>query len=193
MVQSGAGWQSALCNLYQSEIYLELNMHQDAIELAQQAYDSFELLGMTYEMAKAVAFMGIANNHLHSYGKALELFDRSRTMFKDQGNEVWLSLIDLYQGIVYSQTGRYYEGLNLALKAFEFFSRSGLKTKAIYAQLLVARQHLQLGNLEQAWTEAVAASQMLAEAPTAGLGYQLRSVTGDILARRGETRSARDA
>ena len=193
MIECGDRWHSALCNLDQSEIYLELNMHRDAIELAQQAYDSFELLGMSYEMAKAVVFLGIAHNHLHDYGKALELFERSRAMFKAQGNAVWLSLIDLYQGIVYFQTGRYSEALGLAQKAFEFFSKSGLKTKAIYAQLLVARQHLRLGNLEPAWTEAVAASQMLAEASASWLGYQVQDVIGEILARQGQTRGARDA
>jgi tetratricopeptide (TPR) repeat protein len=114
MNDCGDRWHSALCNLDQSEIYLELNMHNDAIELADQAYNSFESLGMSYEMAKALAFKGIAHNHLHNYGKALELFDQSRVMFNQQGNEVWLSLIDLYQGIVYFQTGRYYECLDLA-------------------------------------------------------------------------------
>jgi tetratricopeptide (TPR) repeat protein len=124
-------------------------MHNGAIELADQAYNSFESLGMSYEMAKALAFKGIAHNHLHNYGKALELFDQSRVMFNQQGNEVWLSLIDLYQGIVYFQTGRYYECLDLALKACDFFSKVGLTTKSIYAQLLVARTYLQLGNLDR--------------------------------------------
>src|SRR5438874_1487803 len=152
MKECGDRWHSALCNLDQSEIYLELNMHRDAIELAQEAFDAFRALGMTYEMAKALVFTGIAHNHLHNYGKALELFDQSRKMFKEQGNEVWQSLIDLYQGIVYFQTGRHYEGLELGRKAHEFFSKSELKTKAVYAQLLVARLHLQLGNLTDAWT-----------------------------------------
>jgi CHAT domain-containing protein len=193
MVECGDRWHSALCNLDQAEIYLELNMHQDAIELAQQAYDSFQSLGMAYEMAKAVAFMGIAHNHLHNYGKALELFDRSRTMFRDQGNEVWLSLTDLYQGIVYFQTGRYYEGLDLAKKARDFFSRSDLKTKAIYAQLLVARHHLQLGNLDQAWNEVQSAAQAFGEAPTAWLAYQIQYVIGSVLGRQGDVHGARAA
>ena len=193
MNDCGDRWHSALCNLDQSEIYLELNMHLDAIELAEQAYNGFEALGMTYEMAKAVTYMGIAHNHLHNYGKALELFDRSRTMFKEQGNEVWLSLIDLYQGIVYFQSGRYYEGLDLARKAQDFFSKSGLKTKAIYAQLFVARLELQLGNLDKAWAQAVAASQALGESPVPWLGYQIHYVTGDILARQGQIAGARVA
>ncbi len=193
MKECGDRWHSALCNLDQSEIYLELNMHHDAIELAEEAYTGFESLGMTYEMAKAVVFTGIAHNHLHNYGKALEFFDRSRAMFKEQGNEVWLSLIDLYQGIVYFQTGRYYEGLDLARKAYQFFSKSGLKTKATYAQLLVARLHLQLGNLDQAWTEARIAAETQGEAAVPWLGYQIQYVIGDILARRGETAEARAA
>ena len=193
MNDCGDRWHSALCNLDQSEIYLELNMHHDAIELAEQAYSSFESLGMTYEMAKAVAFMGIAHNHLHMYGKALELFDRARTMFKEQGNEVWLSLIDLYQGIVYFQTGRHYEALDLARKAYEFFSNSGLATKSVYAQVLVARIYVQLGNLDLAWNEASAAGEKQTSTPAPWLGYQIEYVIGDILARRGEMIGARAA
>jgi CHAT domain-containing protein len=193
MNDCGDRWHSALCNLDQSEIYLELNMHQDAIELAEQAYIGFESLGMAYEMAKAVAFMGIAHNHLHTYGKALELFDRSRAMFKEQGNEVWLSLIDLYQGIVYFQTGRYYEGLDLARRAYEFFSKSGLTTKGIYAQLLVARTYIQLGDLDLAWDEASAAAEKQGKTPAPWLGYQIQYVIGDILSRRGEMITARAA
>ena len=193
MKDCGDRWHAALCNLDQSEIYLELNMHQDAIELAEQAYEGFEHLGMTYEMAKAVAFMGIAQNHLHNYGKALELFDRARGMFKGQGNEVWLSLVDLYQSIVYLQTGRLHEGLDLAQKAYEFFSRSGLKTKSIYAQLMVARSNLQLGNLDHAWSAVQSALEVLGEAPASWLAYQIHYVIGDILARRGDVAGARAA
>jgi tetratricopeptide (TPR) repeat protein len=184
MNECGDRWHSALCNLDQSEIYLELNMHHDAIELADQAYNGFEALGMAYEMAKAVTFKGIAQNHLHNYGKALELFDRSRSMFIQQGNEVWLSLIDLYQGIIYFQTGRYFEGIELARKAHQFFSKAQLKTKAVYAQLLVARLELQLGNPQKAWTEVQAASKALGEEPAPWLGYQIHYVTGDILKRQ---------
>ncbi len=193
MNECGDRWHSALCNLDQSEIYLELNMHQDAIELAEQAFDGFKSLGMAYEMAKAVVFMGIAHNHLHNYGKALELFDRSRAMFREQGNEVWLSLIDLYQGIVYFQTGRYYESLDLARKAHEFFSESGLKTKGIYAQLLIARLYLQLGDVERAWSEARAAAEKQGEASAPWLGYQIQYLLGDILTRRDEINEARAA
>ncbi|HEU5237474.1 MAG TPA: tetratricopeptide repeat protein, partial [Pyrinomonadaceae bacterium] len=184
MNECGDRWHSALCNLDQSEIYLELNMHHDAIELADQAFNGFEALGMAYEMAKAVTFKGIANNHLRSYDRALELFNRSRAMFSQQGNEVWLSLIDLYQGIVYFQTGRYFEGIKLARKAHEFFSKAQLKTKAVYAQLLVARLELQLGNPEVAWKEVQAASKALGEDPAPWLGYQIQFVTGDILTKQ---------
>lgn len=182
---------SALCNLDQSEIYLELNMHKDAIELAEQAYDGFEPIGMRYEMAKAVAFMGIAHSHLRNYGNALELFDRSRRMFRDQNNEVWLSLIDLYQGIVYFQSGRHFESLDLARKARDFFTKEGLKTKAVYAQLLVARVLLQLGGFSAAAKEAGAAAEMLGDVPAPWLGYQIDYVTGDILAHEGDIAGAR--
>src|SRR5207244_10469946 len=39
MTECGDHAHLAFCNLDQSEIYLELNMHQDAIELAEDAYD----------------------------------------------------------------------------------------------------------------------------------------------------------
>lgn len=189
--EAGDRWLSALCNLDQSEIYLELNMHKDAIELAEQAYAGFEAIGMSYEMAKTVAFMGIANNHLHNYGKALELFDRSRRMFMEQKNEVWLSLVDLYQGIVYFQIGRHFEALDLARKARDFFTKEGLKTKAVYAQLLVARIKLQLGGVSEASLEAQSAADMLGDVPAPWLDYQINYVMGDILEHQGDVPGAR--
>src|SRR5262249_7126465 len=44
----------ALCDLTQSEIYLEINMYRDAIQFAQEAYNGLESLGKPFAMAKAI-------------------------------------------------------------------------------------------------------------------------------------------
>jgi hypothetical protein len=81
----------------------------------------------------------------------------------------------------------------ILLKACDFFSKVGLTTKSIYAQLLVARTYLQLGNLDRAWSEANSASEQQGKTGAPWLGYQIQHVIGDILARRGELLPARAA
>ena len=61
-VQAGDPYHQALCDLDQSEMYLELNMSRDGARLAENARCGFQKLKMRYEIAKATAFIGLAAN-----------------------------------------------------------------------------------------------------------------------------------
>src|SRR6202007_3129413 len=95
----GDAYHAALCELDLSEIYLELNLNQDACELAQQAFTSFQRLGMGYEAAKALCGAGIAASQQGHGLRALELFAQARDMFLKEENRVWPSLLDFYQAV----------------------------------------------------------------------------------------------
>lgn len=56
----GDSYHRALCQLDLSEIYLELNLNQDAAELARDAFTRFQKLAMGYEAAKALCGSAIA-------------------------------------------------------------------------------------------------------------------------------------
>jgi hypothetical protein len=52
-------YHSALCNLDQSEIYLELNLIDEAEDLAQTSSEQFKRLGLGYEHLKALTNLGV--------------------------------------------------------------------------------------------------------------------------------------
>ena len=70
----GDGYHQALCDLDESEIYLELNLTEGGTELALDAYVAFTELGMTYEAGKAATFSAIAISQQGRYKQAIEVF-----------------------------------------------------------------------------------------------------------------------
>src|SRR5579864_3289823 len=97
---SGDVYRFALCHLDLSEIYLELNLSDEAREMAHEGYLRFEKLGMGYEAAKTVANEAMAFAQQGKTVQALERFTKAREMFLQEKNLVWPWLIDLYQGLL---------------------------------------------------------------------------------------------
>jgi len=157
--KTGDAYHAALSLLDLSEIYLELNLSVDAREMAEQAHARFNDLGMGYEAAKALA------NAATSYGqegktfRAIELFGEARTRMVSERNQVWPSLIDLYQAILLVEEGRLFEARRLCQSALEQFSASRLPGKAALCHLLLARIALRLNDhaLAQRCCDAVVA------------------------------------
>src|ERR1700682_900254 len=102
---TGDAYHLALCNLDLSEIYLELNLSEEAREMAQEGFQRFETLGMGYEAAKTLA------NEAMAYGKqgktvhALDRFTKAREMFAREKNLVWPWLLDRYLALIAMQAG----------------------------------------------------------------------------------------
>jgi tetratricopeptide (TPR) repeat protein len=57
--QSGDAYHHALCDLDQSEMYLELNLWDEGERMARRAMRAFRGLSMGYEAAKAQVFVGL--------------------------------------------------------------------------------------------------------------------------------------
>src|SRR5688500_15170890 len=124
----------ALCDLDQSEMYLELNLYQDAERLAENARSQFEKLGMGYEVAKTLANQAVASEFSGNPTRALELFERSKEAFAREKNDVWVHIVDLYRALVYLHMGRTYEALRLASDLYPYFVENGVLSKAVYAR-----------------------------------------------------------
>src|ERR1051326_4104393 len=116
----GDGYHQALCDLDESEIYLELNLTEGGTELAQDAFMAFSELEMTYEAGKAATFSAIATSQQGRYKQAIEGFDRARHLFVIEGNPLWPSLIDLYKALVLYEAGENDEAEDLACTALEY-------------------------------------------------------------------------
>ncbi len=189
----GDSYHQALCDLDQSEMYLELNLSEEGAQLAQQAFSSFEELGMGYEAAKAVANLAIAASHQGKAFRALELFGKARELFTREQNRVWPALIDLYQALVLYQEGRYFEARRLCEDAFQFFSQSSLASKAAVCELLLARLHLQAGDPTAAQQRCGAALERLEQAEAPALSYEAHFVLGQVQEALGNREGAYEA
>ncbi|HMD97847.1 MAG TPA: CHAT domain-containing tetratricopeptide repeat protein [Terriglobia bacterium] len=189
----GDRYQRALCDLDQSEIYLELNLVEEGRQLAEQAYAGFEALGTGYEAGKALANYAIAASRQGNAFRALELFRMAREIFSREHNHVWPSLIDLYRALVFFQEGRFCEAQRSCDAAFGFFSRSSLTSKAALCELLSAQIHLKTDDLETARKLTCSALERLKHAEAPALICQVWFVLGQVEEARGDTPAAIEA
>jgi CHAT domain-containing protein/predicted negative regulator of RcsB-dependent stress response len=173
-------YQLALCNLDLSEIYLELNLSAEAMELGRAAHQGFEELGFGYESAKALGFTAIAASRQGRAFEAVKLFAQAKEMFVRDRNQVWPSLIDLYKALVLFTEGRLFEARRLCMAAHEFFSASPMRGKAVLADLLLARIALRLADTRLAQQHCRSALTRLENLDSPTLLYQAEFLTGEV-------------
>jgi len=176
----GDTYHQGLCDLDQSEMFLELNLSEEGGHLAQRALDTFRQLGMGYEAAKAMANLAIATSHHGDAEGALELFRKARELFTKEQNLAWIAIIDLYQALVFYQDGRPSRAQLLCEKAYRFFSQSPLVGKAALCQLLLARIHLGEGRRDDARKACLQALARAGQAESPALSCQAYFILGLI-------------
>ncbi len=187
---SGDAYHFALCHLDLSDIYLELNLSEEARDMAHQGFLLFQKLGMGYEAAKTLANEAIACGQQGNTSQALERFARAREIFAREKNLVWPWLLDLYQGLLRFHEGRYSEARQLCAGAAEFFDQTLLSSKAVLAHLLLAHIALELGDLATAGREGDAAVAKLSTVQAPMLVYQAHLLLGQIASSRGDRSAA---
>ena len=186
----GDPYHRALCDLDQAEMYLELNLDREGAQLAEQAAAAFKDLRMRYEEAKALAFLAIAAGHQHQTTRSLRLFGNARRLFLREGNQVWVALIDLYQAVVFSQSGRHDLARDLCDRALAVFSDAHLSHKSALCELLLARLKLAEGDHCGAESLCLAALDRLDETGFPALCCQAHLVLGQIREARHDRRLA---
>jgi len=187
---SGDAYHVALCYMDLSEIYLELNLSEEAREMAREGFLRFEKLGMGYEAAKSLANEAIAYGQQGKTVHALERFAKARAMFAAEKNLVWPWLLDLYQGLILFHEGRYFEARRLCAGAAKFFDQATLPGKAALAHLLLARVALQVGELPAAQSETDAAIAKISGIQAPVLAYQTHFLRGQLAQAAGDRPAA---
>lgn len=190
---TGDAYHLALCHLDLADIYLELNLSEEARVMAREGYLRFEKLGMRYEAAKTLAYEAIAYGQQGKAVQALERFAEAREMFKREKNHIWPWLLDLYQALVLFHEGRYFEAQRLCAGGADFFDQTMLAGKAALAHLVLARIALQAGDLGLARVETDAASGRLKGAQAPVLAYQAHLLLGQVAQGRGDRSTAHAA
>jgi len=183
---SGDAYHFALCHLDLSEIYLELNLSEEAREMAHEGFQQFQKLGMGYESAKTLANEAMAYGQQGKTVQALELFGKAREMFAAEKNLVWPWLLDLYQALLLFHEGRYFEARRLAVAAARFFDDSALRGKAALTHLLLARIALNVEDPAGAQAETDAALAKISGLQAPVLAYQAHFLSGQLAQARNE-------
>ena len=190
---TGDAYHFALCHLDLSDVYLELNLSEEARSIAHEGFLRFEAQGMRYEAAKALANEAAAYGQQGKTVQALELFAKAREMFAQESNLVWPRLLDLYQALLLFREGRHFEARRLCVAAAAFFDKVRLLGKSVIAHLLLARIALQLADLQEARKHADAAVDRLSSVQTPVLEYQVYFFLGQLAQKKGDLAAARDA
>lgn len=187
---NGDAYHLALCYMDLSEIYLELNLGEEAGEMAREAFARFQKLNMGYEAAKSLANEAIAEGQQGKTVQALERFGKAREMFEKEKNPVWPWLLDLYQGLLLFHEGRYFEARKLCSGAAAFFADANLAGKAALAHLLLGRIALQVGEPANASVETDMAIAKISGEHAPVLAYQAYFLRGQIAQIAGDRESA---
>ncbi len=180
----------ALCDLDQAEIFLELNLVEEAARLAREGLGRFERLRMPYETAKSLTNLAVAMTRQGQHSKAVDLLGRAREIFEREANRVWPAMIDLYRATTLVREGRWVEAAPLAESAFEVFSEAELPTKTTTCELLLARLELERGRPEAARRRCESALARIAEIGVPALEYQAHFVAGRALEELGDLAGA---
>jgi tetratricopeptide (TPR) repeat protein len=191
--RNGDAYHTALAMLDLSEIYLELNLSDDAREMAEQAVARFRDLGIGYETAKAIANAAMAQGQQGKSVAASDLFSTARELMVREQNQVWPPLIDVYQALLLFNEGRVFESRRLSLAALEALSALGLQSKALLCRLLLARIDLSLGDAAAAKRQCESVLRVLADVERPVLAYHANFLLGQALAAMGERSGARQA
>lgn len=146
--RAGDSFHSALCDLDQAEMYLDLRLHEEATRLAAQAHTAFTQMNMPYEAAKAVVWLAIAAYQDRRLFRVLEFLGEARKQMKSEGNTAWTAVLDLYQALVLQQEGRYYEALRHCKSAQMVLTDGSFK--CVHADLIRAGLELDIGRQSEA-------------------------------------------
>jgi CHAT domain-containing protein len=140
----------SLCDLDEAEIYLQLNLSNDAAMLAVRAAEQFEILGLRYEQAKATSLYGVALMQQGALPKAFEAFQSSEQIFELENNRYWIGLLDLYRSEAHLSLHSYGEAYVLADRAKEIFEQLAIPSRKIGSLVLLGRASLGLNDLAAA-------------------------------------------
>lgn len=173
-------YHMALCDLDQAEMYLELHLNAEAIQLGHRARDSFDRMNMHYEAAKATAWLGVGAYQENKAFQALDFFAQAQTAMGQEHNTAWIATLDFYKAIVLGQEGRLHEALRACRAAQDVFSAFPNSHKTVYADLFRASIEVRLGKIVEAAKLSKAALKVAEKSESPFLLSQSLCIQGQI-------------
>lgn len=188
---SGDAYHRAICSLDQSDLYLELNLIEEAGRLAREAADGFASLGVAYERGKALLNLATAESRGGRTTEALDLLGQGRAVFDQEKNAAWGAIATLYRAQILSAAGRAAEAEQTAQEALHGLDHSNWASRKTQALLLLARLKLERGDTGGADLRSQGALECAAQIESPSLLFQAHALRGRIAEENGELPAAR--
>ena len=179
-----------LCDMDRAEIYLELNLFDDAANFARRAHETFNRLGNKYEAGKCLAYEGIAEFKLLNDKNAGRALLTARDVFLKEGNEVWVAVIDLWRAQLLIRQQQFSTAQELAQRAAEVFKKQQAPARAANARVLSAQSWLELEETAPAMREAQKALDEIEGYHAPWVSYQCYNTLGRLKELNGATEEA---
>lgn len=180
---------AALCDLDESELYVEINLIPEGEALAAQAAQQFDRLGLQHEASKARATLALVAGRDGRLATALALFDEVRARFAEEGNALWPAQIDLLKAALLESAAPA-ESYALCRAARRHFAASPLTARTAACDVLLARLALSGGDLGGAADAVGRALEALTDVDSPALACRVHATHGDVLEHRGEPDAA---
>jgi CHAT domain-containing protein len=169
-----------LCDMDRAEIYLELNLFDDAAKMARHAHATFLRLGNKYEAGKCLAYEGIAAFKVLNDRDAERALIEARNVFLTEGNEVWIAVIDLWRAQLLLRQQQFSVAQELAQHAAEVFERQHVPARAANARVLSAQTWLELDETAPALKDAQKALNEIEGYHVPWVSYQCYNTLGRL-------------
>ena len=171
--EQGDDRRLALSDLARAEIYLQLNLAQEAGELAEKAQSIFERHSNRSEAAQCLTLVGIARLERGEDRGAAESFRQATHMFEVEGNAVSAAAARLQLARLEQKRHDHAAAISLALSAAQSFESEQLAVRGAYARITLAQSLREQGRVEDAIAEARGALDKLTD-------YHAEYVTSNV-------------
>jgi tetratricopeptide (TPR) repeat protein len=170
-----------LCDMDRAEIYLQLNLFDDAAKLAGRAYEILDRLGSRYEAAKCLTYQGIAEFKRLNDRDAEASFIAARDVFTNEGNDLWVAVVDLWRAQLLLRQQQFAAAQRLALHSAEVFEKQQVPVRAANARVLSAQSMQGLANTASALNEAQKALREVEGYHAPWVSYQCYNTLGRLM------------
>jgi len=181
-----------LCDIDRAEIYLQLNLFEDASTLSSRAFKTFQELNNQFEAAMCLNSLGIAQFKLMNDKEAEKAFTQARGIFVQEGNEVWVAVVDLWLAQLLIRQGKFSAAQELALRAAESFERQDVPVRAANARVLSAQSWQELEDTAAAMADAQIALRELEGFHAPWVSYHAYNTLGRLKELDGALQDAED-
>ncbi len=141
---------AAIAEQTRAEIYLRLNMTDDAERAARAALTHFERAGMRYDAALARTLLGVALKRAGAHAEAREALESARTFLHAEGNHVRVAALDVHLARLDAADGDFDAARARAADAEAALRARGLSTRAAHARILRGELALDAGDTREA-------------------------------------------